>query len=290
VPTPDFIAFSDESGTSDQYRSIAVATCPYAAYKQRVHRELGQIVKNYGIREFKWEKLRTARHVPVAADMVAFTLKHTCESDLRVDVLTWDVQDSRHAIMGRNDIANFERMFYHLLNNTMRRRPRGSTWRIYPDKGMPVDWQTVQDCLAHRGRKRTPIQDLLYGVFLDDPHYSIEWLREADSHEAPLCQLADLFAGMAAFSVNRFGDYCDWQATAGAGGNLLGDLEGSSFSGAQKARFPVIDHLCRGCRERRMSVSFKSLGRLHTYKPSSPINFWFYTSQGPYDVAPRKGQ
>ena len=44
-----------------------------------------------------------------------FVIEQALQGALGEDVLTWDTEDSRHKIKGRDDIANLQRMYYRPL-------------------------------------------------------------------------------------------------------------------------------------------------------------------------------
>lgn len=282
---PDYICFSDESYIGERFRTIAACTCSYATYK-RVHHELMGVVASSKAKEFKWEKLRNAKYLLLAESLMDFAFREMHASDLRVDILTWDIQDSRHARRGRNDRANFERMLYHLINTTLRRRPQGSTWRIYPDQKLDVDWKTVESCISLRGKRRRDLPDSLFsGLFSESP-YSIELFQEAQSHEAPLCQLADLFAGLASFAALRYEDFSRWKYQDGPNLSLLPCDDSEKFSNSDKSKFRILDRLHDECKRYKYGVSLRQKKRFFTYNPKGPLNFWPYEPQGEYDRAP----
>lgn len=79
-----------------------------------------------------------------------------------MDTIIWDTYDSRHKIQGRDDIVNYERMFFHLLSNTMKKRCRGSKLIIRPDIRVGIDWSTIHDCLYYVG-KRQEYNNTIFG-------------------------------------------------------------------------------------------------------------------------------
>ena len=110
------VAYSDESNWNHgQYRSIALITLPIDE-GQRLAREVSHVLADSGVSsEFKWTKVRNRRYRKVADRMIDLIFENlTCT---RVDVLTWDTQDDRHDVPGRDDLANLERMYYHLVLN-----------------------------------------------------------------------------------------------------------------------------------------------------------------------------
>ena len=72
---------------------------------------------------------------------------------MRVDVLIWDMEDSRHKeVPDRDDKADFSRMYYHLLHSVLKLRwPDGARWLICPDQHGEMDCMTLEQCLGWKG-------------------------------------------------------------------------------------------------------------------------------------------
>lgn len=283
---PDYICFSDESYIGARFRSLAACTCSYATYKY-FHHELLQLVAAAGTQEFKWQKLRNAKYRRLAEQLIDWSLQNSHESDVRVDVLTWDTHDSRHAHRCTDDKANFERMLYHILNITLRKRPHGSTWRVYPDQKLDVDWEMVEACVSYRGKRRRDVPNALFANLFAGGPYTIERFKEVESHKAPLSQVADLFAGLASFSALRYDDYVLWNHEQGPNQSLL-PVEGRTESSADPFRFQVLDYFDGECKRYKAGVSLRRNRRLVTYNPARPLNFWPYEPQGEHDRAPTR--
>lgn len=164
------------------------------------HRELDALRQSHGRIEHKWS--RTKRGHGIA--LVDFFFAH--RDQMRVDVLVWDIEDSRHGCLrNRDDKANFVRMYYHLLHNVLKRRwPDGARWLICPDAQAEVDWDTLEQCL---GWKSWAVEENLFthcGESGLREYYNIHEIRCVCSKELLLIQLADLFAGLAAYSYRAF--------------------------------------------------------------------------------------
>lgn len=64
----------------------------------------------------------------------------------------WDTEDARHKVLLREDIANLQRMYYHLFKNVLRLRwPSNAVWQLYPGGHTAMDWECVQDFLDRAG-------------------------------------------------------------------------------------------------------------------------------------------
>ncbi len=211
--------------------------------------------------------------------------------DARVDILIWDTHDDRHAIQGRDDIKNFERMFFHLHKNLMYRREYESLWYLCPDRRSAIDWQTLKQYLEDKGRLRTYFDHpLLKGEF-SKIFFQVKTLKEVRSPDYPISQLADLFAGMGPYSYEK-SELLEYQmAEKNNQGDFFnsGERKGIKISNADEERFRVISHLYKLSKERKLGISFRSNFHLSTPNPSNPINFWLYESQHDEDKAPTIG-
>jgi hypothetical protein len=102
------VAYSDETHHNvGRFKGIGVVTST-VDNATRASEEVKAILATANVSELKWEKLRTARD-RIAAIQVADWLFSRINV-LRVDVLTWDIEDPRHRLRGRDDVANLHRM------------------------------------------------------------------------------------------------------------------------------------------------------------------------------------
>lgn len=145
----EYIVFIDESSiTKHRFPSLSAFSLPLKYY-QKMSIAVNKIITESKVSEFKWSKLRNARYYLCAKKILDLIIQDMFKLGLRVDTIVWDTHDSRHRIIGRDDMANYERMFFHLLRDLMKRRPRGGIWHIRPDVGNGIDWKTIHRCLFH---------------------------------------------------------------------------------------------------------------------------------------------
>lgn len=285
--TPDFVAFSDESSVGGRHRSIAICTLPHDNLAE-INAELDGILNHCNVREFKWQKVRNAKYRFAALKIVDCAFRHVAKSGLRIDVLTWDTQDARHLIRGRDDRANFDRMLFHAFRHALLQREKKAIWHVFPDQRSDVDWQTVNDCLAAIGEQRE-IYDTELGIFFGDQNYEIDVFEQVESHEHPLCQVADLFAGLFVFSIDRFDEYRYWRSQQGPNSDMFADA--IPLSGSDSERSVVLDEVAYSRYAPRYGFRiYVKERRLRTFNPRAPVNFWLYVPQGDYDTAPRKSK
>lgn len=258
-----------------------------------LERELTELLRESGLSEFKWTDLRGAKERFAAEKMCRFALEHAAAGDLRVDVLIWDIEDRRHHVRGRDDVAKLQRMYYHLFRNVLRARwPNDAIWRLHPDEQTAMDWETVRDCLdavavrIDKGPQLTTSGGFRVRLRKE---FGIEEIQPVRSEGEPLLQLADLFAGIGAFSHREFQSYQGWLEATSPQGKLEGFVrEPRPASGASKERFAVLRDFDRKCKDGRMGVSVQSRAGLWTPDPGRPLNFWLYEPQHPDDVAPTR--
>lgn len=153
-------AFSDEAYLGSRFRSIALLTLEKGK-KKELHQEIKNILSESNVHEFKWKKLGGAKYRFAAIELIDFGIKMCLDNNLRIDVLIWDIEDSRHRISKRDDPANLQRMYYHLFNCTLKNRwPSDCTWELFPDEQSAIDWYTMEDVLFHSGRDFRPGRNL----------------------------------------------------------------------------------------------------------------------------------
>jgi len=287
------VGFSDESNWNiGRFRSLGLVTCSVSRTNQ-FETHLRKVLDGLGITEFKWTNLRGSKERSAALRMCDFAVSAACRGELRIDVLIWDIMDNRHAIRGRDNIANLQRMYYHLFRNVLRARwPDHAIWRLYPDEHTAMDWGTIEDCLGNVAERPEEGTSLFTpGGFRLRLHrvFSVEAIQSATSSDKPLLQLADLFAGMAVFSREKFFEYQHWLSANSSQKSLFDDeIACLKLSRSASERFPVLKAFDESCKARRLGVSLETKGGLWTPDPRNPLNFWMYEPQHPEDRAPTK--
>lgn len=285
------VGFSDESNwNTGRFRSLGLVTCALSSLKD-LEAQLGNLLRESNVSEFKWKWLESARERFAAEKMCRLAVEEAYARRLRVDVLVWDIQDSRHSIPGRDDIANLQRMYYHLFRNVLRARwPNDAVWRLHPDEHTAINWETVQDVLMTAALRVEEVgfssEAGLFRLKLRRD-FGLEQIMPVSSKEHPLLQLADLFAGLAVFSREQFHEYQRWLSVHG-GQRVPCEEESVELPRRMQERFRVLRKFDCLCKNYKMGVSLKTKKGLWTPKPENPINFWIYEPQHPDDKAPRR--
>jgi hypothetical protein len=209
-----------------------------------------------------------------------------------VDVMEGDIEDSRHQVRRRDDIANLQRMYFHLFRYVLRAQwPDGSVWQLFPDEHTAMDWATVQDFLDFASTEVEIRRDLLTGGKYElrlREEFSIVQIQPVSSANYALIQLADLFAGMCVFSRESYGKYEAWVASQTP---MLFQYEDRvSLNASDRERCTVIRAFDDSCKSCKLGVSLRTNRGLRTHDPRNPLNFWWYIPQHPMDKAPTKAQ
>ena len=288
---PSHVAFADESQyNTGRYRGLGTVSLKHSDLHW-VEAELRQLLSESGISEFKWKKMGGADKRFAAQKLLQYTVKQVNRSVLRVDVLTWDTHDSRHNIQGRDDLANLQRMYHHLLKNVMRERwPRNSTWLLCPDEHTAMPWQKMTDFLLKVDHKVSLTPSWLEPQRWVDlqRHFRILEMRDCDSRQTPLIQLADLLTGLAVYSRKEYKTYEKWLSVNDPQMNLLTPAEDLSLelSRTHQDRCPLLKEFDDLCKSSKLGVSLSGNQGLRTHNPKKPMNFWWYMPQHEADRAP----
>ena len=288
------VAYADETQHNiGRFRGIGLISLRYVDASNR-DADVQNLLSDSGISEFKWSRLNSRNDRDAACKMLDYAIKKACVGVLRADVLTWDIQDRRHMVRGRDDIANLQRMYYHLFKNVMRVRwPDGSIWQLCPDEQTSIKWHEIQDFLNLASSQVEIRRDIFnqgkFSLTLKE-EFGVKQIVPCQSCKEPLVQLADLFAGLAAYSRNRYDRYELWQRTHGQKRQLgLFPPEpqlSAQLSNRDHSRCHVLATFDAACKRVRLGVGLKDSRGLKTYGPSNPINFWWYEPQHEKDRAP----
>lgn len=297
TPAPTHVAYSDESNyNKGRFRNLALVTLALAN-RDDTDRQLRVILAESGVKELKWAELKQARERFAAEKVVCAVVGLATAELLRVDVLTWDTQDDRHSVQGRDDIANLTRMYEHVAQNVLARRwPSEACWVLHPDENGQIMWNRVRRNInsrpAHLRSLSAFEQQTLLPPVPDWVNVEVCEITQCVSHEQPLCQVADIFAGLAVYSRTSYDKIEAWERLNSRQGCLdLGDAPSPPrLSNSDKERIPVVLLLDRLCKAKKLGVSLRKTRGFWTPDPKEhPINFWLYEAQHDADRAPVKG-
>lgn len=279
--TPTHAAFSDESSwNSGRYRSISLITMPLR-HRDALEKSLQNSMAGCAAAELKWTGRWSYAKIAAAQCALDVLASEVGRGRLRLDVLTWDIEDSRHAVEGRDDRLNLAIMYYHLCRNVFRSR-WGSTavWRLFPDRHSGIDWHELEEIL---GTGAPTSVSCFANNLAQLPRYRVAEIRPVVAREHRLTQTCDLLAGAVAFSWEEYGEYRDWRRRQLH--TLFPTASILRHNRSHESRFELIRHI-EDKWPRWLAVDAHGL---RTKNPALPVNFWLYRPQHRRDRAPARG-
>jgi hypothetical protein len=281
------IAFADESHyTAGRFRSLAVVSLALSDGPQ-FDSEIRGLLRESSVTELSWKNLASGRDKHAAMKILAWMLRLAGARRLRADVLTWDTRDVRHAIKGRDDIENLHRMYHHLLHAVLAARwPDDAIWVVRPDENTAMTWERMAEFLRLKEPHRQTEAPTLWGP--GRRRFYLLALQPARSSKEPLVQLADLLAGLGAYSRESYDAYAAWARQGSDQPALWTDATLPPWSRSAKERFQVLHEFNRLCKAGKFRVSLDTHHGLRSLHGSSPVNFWWYEPQHEFDRAPMR--
>lgn len=282
--------YSDESG-HERFRSIGVLSGEKTNI-DKLRDELEIILKNHGRECIEFKKIAGDKEKEDSSqNFVTKGVEYCAANKIRIDVLTWDTQDSRHSIKGRDDIKNLQIMYYKILKWAKQCWKHDTLdWDFYPDEHSAINWREIVDYLENTNlSKENKIEYTLFGVIKNYhfPHFLAR--AEAKSHEEPITQLIDIFTGFARYSFEKGKTFLDWRETEKSQHQLKlfeTSKKKLELSRGDASKFKMLKTLDELCKKYKMGVSINKRAHLYTFSPERPLNFWFYIPQHEFDKAP----
>lgn len=282
------IAFFDESNwNTRRFRSISMISMTYPDYIELISK-LHEITKSKH-NEMKWARIDSETGLKVIS--FVFDNLHT----FRIDVLTWDIEDSRNkGVIGRDDEQNLQRLYFRLMKTVMRDRwPNEATWTLCPDEHDCISWDTIREYLDdHSWDVETIPFDTNPFRLSFIKRYTSKGIAPLYSHQEPFIQLADFFAGMAAYSFLCYDKLEYWKQINTVQMTLFDSIEIESrlleLSNNDQARIPLVWELKKRAGQKRLGISLNSSLGLLTRNPVNNLNFWLYRPQHENDKAPTR--
>ncbi len=261
------LAYSDESNYNNpNYAAICLITLKKEDF-EKINSDLSEILKSSNIAEFKWKNIGKARERFCAEKIISYVIEN--RDKLRIDVLIWDVKERKEKYPEK-DMVILKKMYYQLYKNVLKNRwPAEAKWFLYPDEHSAMNWNETKEILDNSSIKMKIIRkggEELNVLLIKDFH--VLGIKEVNSHNSTLCQVADLFSGMSACS------YIEYNLI-----NLSEDQHkltenNHALSNSEKEKIKVMNNFRRKCREKEFNISFSNGFR--TIDPSCPINFWYF--------------
>jgi len=280
-----FQAYSDESGINvgDRYTSVSVVSGE-ADMLSCLRDRLGETLEDKKVKEVKFFDIKGYRS-PITQAAIRF-IECTVNGfavygRVRVDTITTYNKSLERDNYDFDNKPDLERMYYVVLADIVRRWGH-TKWGFYPDMNSKVDWSEIVSYLNRTRLRKRIEKPLLIKLMLDEnPEFEFFEVKQVDSVEEPLVQLADLFAGMAKFSHDskEYDVNCaEWLRGSKyeKQGELIKLMRQNNWNIPRRVecRYRVIGRMVSICHRHRLYVSINSENHLRTRRPANPINFW----------------
>ena len=146
---PYYFGWCDESRQNkSRFRSVALISHT-EDIKDKLIQGLRDILNNHNKKEIRLSDLKDDVARDTIEDIFNFIFeilqRNKIINKLRIDILIWDIQDSRHLIKGRDDVNNLQRMYFHLFKNVLINRWKKGQWIIYPDENSAIGWNEIRN-------------------------------------------------------------------------------------------------------------------------------------------------
>ncbi len=272
-----FAYFDESNWNKGQYRAISMISMHAADYVA-LKNELTSICSKHKS-EIKWSKSNKS----IGINLIDFVFDNLHR--MRVDILIWNINDSRHGnVQGRDDQRNLQRLYYRLMFTVMRDKwPDNAEWILFPDKHELIDWEELQAMLLKSKSKTKGYADSNGRITFSEQNFESVKICPRDSKDFEFIQLADFFAGIACYShcnadkINYY--YSPDKENA---------LHKYQISERDKGRMPLVKYVDEKSKENKAGVYFRNGSGLMTLDPKKTLNFWLYCPQHFSDKAPQK--
>lgn len=258
-----------------------------AKFAGELNEKIQALNEESDVKECKWYKLESAKYRFAIEKIINLCLEYADIDRMRIDVLVWDSEDSRHKVIGRDENKNLMNMYIQLLKNVIIKRWKGNgVWQIFPDKNTVIDWHHVHNILKKIDAYNDDSEALLDKKWHQFKSlHSITNIEQTDSKLTGLCQAIDIFTGMGVFSFEKRLIYLDWCNKTSNQLHLF-SMENIKLSNKNCEQSSMLSHLIKQAATKNIRIQFeKNLGLVNK-DPNQVINFWLYSPQASYDKAP----
>mgnify|MGYP001568944883 CR=1 FL=1 len=263
------VAYSDEAYYhGGEYSSICMVSMKYNI-AIALEESMKKILKDSGLKELKWSKLGSARERFCALKLIDLIYPLIKQKSIRIDTLIWNNYERKDQRAENNNII-LSKMYYHLFKNVLTRRwPSDVEWIIFPDEQGVIDWEELKKILDNVSSKIFIKKKEDGGhIFEIKRDFNLPEIEQVDSKEAPLCQIADFFSGLAAF-FHLECSTCNLSIEQ----QTLNKKE-FNFSNKQKERMEVLRYIKDKFSGSSFEITFDPIKGMYTKNPNGQINFW----------------
>lgn len=279
----DYFAFSDESNYTDgDYRSVSIVTVHEDIF-QDLQSELENVLNKYNIKitSFKWKEIKNNNKTDALKEILLYLFDLMKEKLIIIEILTWNIHDSRHNVVGREDTENLSYMYDKLIKDFANRHLNaGDCLYLFPDQNSAINWEKLEEILFNQEIYIKTYHEEFDAILL----FKKVKIKESSTENDPLIQIADIFAGIGRSS---FIDYDSYERWLDPQQQRLFEKP-KKFTNRQKYRFEIYKLIDEWAKDNELRISLKSTRGFISHNPDVSLNFWLYEPRHKKDKAPTR--
>jgi hypothetical protein len=286
--SPTHFAYSDESSftTADNYGAISILNFK-SEIKSQLQDEIYPLIYRLP-NEYKSHHIRNEKYFNISKDIFNILFNYAGLDSLRIDTIIWATNDSRYPRNQTNSGEKLSVLYYLQLRDIFSKMwGQNTCWILYPDQQNQLNWDQLKEYLSFYSMRK--FESTIFGR-----NHDISWLREnniqfsiidlipVESCDEPFVCIADIFAGMAAYSHNKSQKLLEWlqydadQFYVQRTGQMpLPFLEKTNLPSHEIWRNKYIKYVLDKCATRKYYVSIRGKRGLHTFRRKMPFNFYY---------------
>ncbi|MDQ1769360.1 DUF3800 domain-containing protein [Labilibaculum sp. A4] len=285
-----FYIFTDESGQDADNRFGCIAAISGTKENAEVlNSELQKVLSSYSKKEIKFKNIKNSNSVKIASEFFEICIKYLLGNKIKIHVLVWDKQDARHKVQNRLDNENLKRMYYKLMKYIQEDWHHKGKWCFYPDEYSAIDWR--KDIVLFL--ENTPLgepkdkEHLLFEEMYKSYFAKFKTVKELESHQYPIIQLADLFAGLVRTSRQNPNFYTWYKENENTDQHLLfPQEENTKVSNSMLPKFKLMKELKFLASNSKLGINLSKNKYFTTFNKKNNIVFWHYKPTHELDKAP----
>lgn len=285
-----FNIFTDESGQDGANRFASIAAVSGSKKNTKaLNKELHDILNIDSKEEIKFKKVKNNLSVKIACEFFKICIKYLKANKIKIHVLSWDKQDSRHNVQNRLDNENLKRMYYKLLKYIEEDWHHKGEWSFFPDEFSAIDWRSdIVFYLEKTPLGKTKNKELLLFAELYKSYFAeFKTVNELQSHEYPILQLADLFAGLIRTS-HQNPHFYPWfkENNNSSQPTLFQQKQTTLVSKSMLPKFQLMKEFKDLASKAKLGINLSKKQYFTTFNKKNNVVFWHYKPTHELDKAP----
>lgn len=287
--------FSDESGNrEDRFEAIGTISGTESSLR-KMSQDVFEILQNNHCKFVEYKKIKSHKYFLSSLGVLDVLFNYINAGKIKITVLVWDKEDTRHKVVGRDDIKNFSIMYYHSIKCTQRYWAEESAqdYDFHPDEISKINFDELISILNHsKVKNRSQYFKTLFGVDFVRNFSKVINHREIKSDQCIPLQVIDIITGLVRLSYEEFDTYKEWlEFESNPKQDSLFEIKkNKKISEPKELKYKVIKKMNELTKKYKMNISLKNSDTkgFKSYRKNSGIYLWKYIPQRKEDIAPTR--